>query len=363
MIKCDARAFVSNVSLLRSVIPARTPLPVLKGILLQGGAGTIALTGSKITSAIQIEIPAEIEGAIEPVVLPGSKMIDVCDKLPVESDTVITLEFVGTGMKLKYKRSVFTLRTQPPDQFPEFPAKPDGTMTIPVEALKGVLSRTVLAVSTNQTRVMMCGVNLKCTGGRLVAIGTDAKLLVWATAPYDHDFESVIVPSDAVKNILRVFSDGDMWLSVKNNQLVCGQDGKTVSSALIEAKSPDFGPWLARKYTGKFECDKRELLNVIQGALLLSHADYGKVILSAADDTLTIESDLIDVGGAHSQIEAKVQGTMEPTGCNGTYLRRVLSDLDTERLVVSFTDPANVFSVVPLGAENYECVIAPMTVE
>jgi DNA polymerase-3 subunit beta len=365
-IKCDAKAFVENVSLLRGVVPTSSPLPVLAGILLQGGGDKISLTGRRLENAIKVELDAEIEGEIGPVVLPGRKLIDICGKLPLEADAVIVLESASGGIvKLKYKRSVFTLRVLSPDQFPKFPDKPEGDISIPAETLRGVLSKAVIAVSSNQTRPMICGVYLKCENGILTAVATETKILVYATAPYDYDFEGVIVPTEAVKNILRICSGGDMWLSIEQNQLLCGQEGRTVSSLLIEAKYIDYETWLdtVNSYTKSVVCDRDELLNAVEGACLLSNP-LAKlpIYIDGRDDTLTIDSDLADIGGAHNQIAAECSGVLERMCLNGEYLRKLLMCLDSERVVIGYDNPDNALRLTAEGGEDAVCMVMPIRI-
>jgi DNA polymerase-3 subunit beta len=335
-------------------------MPVLAGILLQGGGDTITLTGSKLESAMRVGLGAEIEGEVQPIVLPGRKLIDVCGKL--EPDGKVVLERKDTVVKLKYKRSVFTLRTHEPDQFPTFPEKPDTDMSIPAETLKDVFDKTIIAVATEKSRPMICGVYLKCDGKTLTAVATDSKFMVWATAPHDHDFEGIIVPSESVRNIARVFTAGDMWLSVSNNQLICGQADKTVSSLLIEAEYVAYKTYLdlVVKYEASFECDREELLGAVENACLLSDALHSQIVLSGGGDTLIVESDLVNVGGSHNQVAANFQGTMERTGLNGTYIRKVLTSLDCERVEIGHGNPVEPISLFPVGSDDYKCVIVPM---
>jgi len=361
-VTCNAKEFVENISLLKGVVPGHSPMPVLAGILLQGSDSVITLTGSKLENAMRVEMAAEIEGEVEPLVLPGRKLIDICGKLPLEPDAVVVLEQQGAVVKLKYKRSTFTLHTQAPDEFPEFPAMPETDMSIPVDILKEVLSRTVIAVSTNRVRPMICGVYLKCEDTILTAVATDVKILVMATASYGFDFAGVIVPANAVKNILRVFSEGDMWLSVSNNQLICGQNGKTVSSLLIESEfvNEACDSLVALDWQDTFECDRVELLNAVESACLLSHKEYALLKLSADGDALVIESDLVNVGGSRQVVSAEFQGGMEPIGLNGIYLRKVLTDLSCERVKIGHGNPTDPLTLISVGNENYKCVIVPM---
>lgn len=361
-ITSKAKEFIRCVNLLKSVVPIRSPLPSITGILVvKDGPVMIAMNWQ---SGMSVTLDAEVDlGGVESCIIPGRKVIDICNKIKVDNDDVAILEIGDNNATLKISKSRFTLKTLPLEHFPAFPAVPDTAKHyILGDDLVRLLKNTVYATSGDQSKLYVCGVFLKGSGGRLTAIATDVRRFAVASVPYEGEVTGVLVPTKFARVMISTFQPGDMWLTVADNQLVCGQGDTVITSLLYEDRFPEEGPnkmiELVKAYTKSTTCSKAELVNAVDMALLLGNPVDNKIKLEASDKLNVSASH--DAGGADSVVAAEISGSMEPTGIKGTFVKNVLAVLDSESVVMRYDNPGGAFLIHAQDDDSVLGIIAPM---
>ena len=335
-ITTKAKEFIRCVNLLKSVVPTRSPMPAIMGILIKTDMTMIA---NNMRSGISVTLVGEqsLEGYLgDPLswILPGRKVIDICSKIKVDNDTVVTLDLSDDQKAtLKVGRSRFTLKTLPGEQFPAFPDVPDTEKHyIPGADLVSVLKNTVYAVSSDQSEVYLCGVYLKGLDGQLRAMATDKKRFAVVSVPYDQEFDGVVIPTEFVRIMISAVEEGDVWFTVADNQIVCGQ-GDTILTALLYAEVFPEEQVVAmidmvNAYSSHLVCSKADLANAIDTALVLSNPLVANRIMLNASDSSIYVSTGHEAEGAVNVVEAELTGPMEPTYLNGVFVKNVLATLD-----------------------------------
>lgn len=364
-ITVKAKEFIYKVNLLRNVVPAKSPLPVLTGILVSSDMTMIA-NNSRTGLSVKLHGEQSLEGYLgDPpsYVIPGRKIIDICNKIKVDDDDIATLDFNDDKMVFKVGKSRFTLRTLPADQFPAFPAIPDtDRCTMPGEDLVRLLKSTVYAVSTLQVRMFLCGVFLKGSEGVLTAMATDQIRFAIASMSYDVEFPGVVIPTEFAKVMISTLRpDTDVWLTVADNQLVCGQDDIVMTSLLIAEKFPEETPNKVvvdvKAYSNSTICKLSDFSNAIDMALLLANPlAANRIMLNSGDGVLNITANA-EVGEALNVVDAEISGAMESTYFNGAFVKNVLNVLDGEKVTIKYTDHRQ---PVLISNENTLGIIVPL---
>lgn len=365
-ITCKAKEFIRCVNLLKSVVPLRSPMPAITGILVVKDGPTMrasnARSGMSVTLDADVDLVA-LDGDVEAYILPGRKVIDICNKIKITDDDMVDLDIVDDKAILQISKSRFMLGVLPGEQFPMFPAVPDTAKHyIPGDGLVQLLKNTVYATSGDQSGSFRCGVYLDVSDGELIAVATDARRFAIASIPYEQEFAGVLVPAVFAKVMISTLQVGDMWLTVDGNQLVCGQGDTVWVTLLYEAMFPDeaYSTVIGsvNALTKSTTCSKSDFANAVDLALLLCNPIENKIQLDTSDGLNVRASH--DVGGAENLVDAEILGVMEPTGMNGVFVKNILATLNGDNIVMKYDNPGSGFAIHVQGDESVLGVLSPM---
>jgi DNA polymerase-3 subunit beta len=107
------------VSFAVRLLPQRTTLPILSGILIEADANALRLSVFDYDTSAQVEIAAKIEEAGR-VLVSGRLMAEIVSKLPNAA-----VDFLTDGSKVQVNcgSAKFSLLTMPIDEYPSLPEK------------------------------------------------------------------------------------------------------------------------------------------------------------------------------------------------------------------------------------------------
>ena len=175
--------FRSNqTSNVQRAISTKTTIPILTGMKLDLSESGLTITGSNsdisITSFISKDdsdndLKIESTGSI---VLPARFFNEIIKKLPGDN---FELEVLNNNQTLiKSGVSEFTINGLDAVNYPHLPeVETDNQLVLPTDVFKEVVNQTVIAVSTQESRPVLTGVNFLITSEGLTAVATDSHRL------------------------------------------------------------------------------------------------------------------------------------------------------------------------------------------
>src|SRR4029434_4946432 len=140
---------------------ANTTLPVLANILVETTDKGIRLSGTDLDIAVSTEVAADVE-ATGAITIPAKKLSEIARELPPSPVKIAAAgEQRGT---LDCGRSHFKILGLPRDEFPGFPTvRFNESWRIRSGDLQKLISHTSFAVSTEESRPILNGVDRKST--------------------------------------------------------------------------------------------------------------------------------------------------------------------------------------------------------
>ncbi|MFF4487072.1 DNA polymerase III subunit beta [Streptomyces sp. NPDC001544] len=150
-------------------LPARTPVPVLGGLLLAAGAGRLTVSGFDFETAARIEVDAETETAGEVLVL-GRRLLDICRVLP---DGPVSCALEGTRFTVEAGGTRFGLSTLPREEYPAVPAPPPLYGGVDAAAFATAVGQVAVAAGRDDTLPVLTGVQLRMEAGEMTLSASD----------------------------------------------------------------------------------------------------------------------------------------------------------------------------------------------
>ncbi|WP_327317449.1 DNA polymerase III subunit beta [Streptomyces sp. NBC_01235] len=167
--RIDRGDLVEAVGWAARALPARTPVPVLGGLLLDAAAGRLSVSGFDFETAARIETDAEV-GVDGRVLVLGRRLLDICKVLP---DGPVSCSLEGTRFTVEAGGTSFGLSTLPREEYPTPPAPPQAYGTVDAAAFATAVAQVAVAAGRDDTLPVLTGVQLLLDGGEMTLAASD----------------------------------------------------------------------------------------------------------------------------------------------------------------------------------------------
>lgn len=224
--KIQKTELAQKLNKIKGVVPKKTTMPVLQGILVKDGY--------LVANNIEMTVKAKIEGREGESFIIPERAFDLINNLPdgeieisAESDNIITIQ--ADKIKNKYQ-------TMPPAQFPTKASQEEGSeLTIKAETLLESMKRVSYAVPAQARNPVMTSMCLQAREGRLNFVGLDGCVLAWDKVDYDGEFE-LLIPKNTVDKLKALGMSGDVQIRHSKTGAVFITKDFEVYTRLIEGE-------------------------------------------------------------------------------------------------------------------------------
>src|SRR6185295_8067727 len=232
---------VRELNLSQGVVEKKTTIPILSNILMEAKGGRVILTATDLELGIRCSCAAKVkkEGA---GTVPAKKLLDFVRLLP---DSDVNIKFLENHWaSITCGRSKTKMAGMSRESFPELPQMPEATNHIPGGLLTAMISKTIFAISMEESRFTLNGALLLVRSDSVVMVSTDGHRLAYVENKTS-DGESrpfrALVPKKAMNEILKLAQEA-------------GAEAKVVISGDDNHLFFQFGDRLliTRKLTGNF---------------------------------------------------------------------------------------------------------------
>jgi DNA polymerase-3 subunit beta len=167
--RVDRDDLVEAVAWAARALPARTPVPVLGGLLLEVSAGRLSVSGFDFETAARIETDVEVTADGQVLVL-GRRLLDICKVLP---DGPVTCALDGSRFTVEAGGTSFGLSTLPREEYPTPPTPPEVYGTVDAAAFATAVAQVAVAAGRDDTLPVLTGVQLRLAGDEMTLSASD----------------------------------------------------------------------------------------------------------------------------------------------------------------------------------------------
>ncbi len=360
-LKCDSKTLARALDAVERVVKPRIVTPILGHVLLEAYGDRLRLTTTDLEIGVRTSIAAEVaeEGA---TTAPVRLVAGVVGELPQGQ---VTLALKDGRLRISSGRFGSTLHTTDVGKFPPGPqAAEDEPIRLPKDEFLAAVGQVLPAVSTDsQNRAVLTGVLMRIESGSLTLVATDAhRLACRRLEGVEGDSEAVVVPARAMGELGRVFRDEsgeiEMRFSPSRNQVFfhCGES--EVTSRLLDGEYPRYHEIIPTKAPTVVRLPRAELVRAVRAVGVISESMSTRgVSLHAGDGVLQVFANVLQVGDAEAELEAKVVGEPVQVGFNSHFLLDALNAVSVDRVELRLIGPLAPGVVYGEGSEDYLHVV------
>ncbi|WP_416977245.1 DNA polymerase III subunit beta [Streptomyces sp. T028] len=214
--RVDRGDLVEAVGWAARALPARTPVPVLGGLLLEAGEGRLSVSGSDLETAARIDTDAEVVRGGQVLVL-GRRLLDICKVLP---DGPVRCALEGTRFTVEAGGTSFGLSTLPREEYPAAPVPPRVYGTVDAAAFATAVAQVAVAAGRDDTLPALTGLQLCLDGDEMTLSASDRYR--YAVRRLEWKAEAEAVAETAAQGVVEALVPARRLLEVSRSLARCG---------------------------------------------------------------------------------------------------------------------------------------------
>jgi len=352
------------------VVPQKTTISILTCILFELKDKKLRLTGTDLEISVThtLAVDSDDEGAIA---VPARLLVEIVRELPDIPINLISED--SDRIILRTEKGEYKIATQPREDFPNITIEEsEHNFWIDPKKLTRMTNNTIFAVSTDELRPALTGINVELIGSDLIFVGTDGHRLAktvlknFRTGDTDQSLK-MIVPTKALNLMLRSLEDAEQVnVQVGEDHVIFRLENAVIYSKLINGAYPNYERVLPVDNDKTLRVNRELLMSTLRRVSIFSSSLTNQVRLVIAPEELTIHSEDIEFGAeAHEVIPAAFSDEWLQIGYNSAYLLDILRHIDTEEVIFDLKDGGSAAILHPVDQpedEDIKMLLMPIRI-
>ncbi len=359
----------------QSVVERKTTIPILSNFLLEADAdsGRLTITATDLDQSIKTSCGAKVKKAGS-CTIPARKLYDYIRLLP-EGDISLKLmdnHWVAIRAGRSNTKMVGMARANFP-QVPEFPEA--STVRLPLASVKGMISKTIFAISNEESRYTLNGALLILKPESLAMVATDGHRLAHVEKTGESlgavpgGEKKTLIPRKALSELQSLLSNTDaefIEFADDDNQLFFRVGHRVLTSRKLTGQFPNYEAVLPRDNNKFVIVRSEDLMSSIQRVAQFADERSGAVKMRLEANELKISSSSTESGESEDTIESPYQFDPLVVGFNSSYMIDFLKAIgNTGEVRLEFKDAQSAGQMRPEDPADdyrYRYIIMPMRI-
>jgi len=348
---------LKNLQSILGVINTNNTLPILDDFLFELKENTLTIISSDLETTMSVTVKTDKAEETGSVAIPAKILVetlktfaDVPVSFSVNPSTQMIEISAGEG---KYKLSGHKY-----EEYPRTPALEAATsVQLESSLLAHAINKTIFATGNDELRLVLSGVFCELSPDDITFVATDAHKLVKyrRTDAKSQDSTSFILPKkplSLLKNILATqevpvrieYNRTNAFFSFNNISLIC---------RLIDGKYPNYDAVIPKENPNKLIIDRVSLLNTIKRVSIFSNQSTHQIRFKISGKELVLSAEDIDFSNeAKERLTCSYEGADLEIGFNSKFLLEMLSNIETEEIMLEMSAPNRAGILTPVKNEN-----------
>src|SRR5688572_4589070 len=281
---------LQELTLIQGVVERKTTIPILANVLVraEGGELRIAATDLEIGLKSVCVSKTTVPGTIT---LPAKRLFEIVRALPDKEIKFKRGE--ANWVSVTCGTSRFRIAGLPQEDFPSLPEPKAVTGKIPADVLSRLISRTIFAISTEDSKYTLSGALLLLKPGSITMVATDGHRLAHvekSEALEDVSEEiKVLIPKKAMAELVRIVSESAdtdrIGFSRDDNHLFFDMGKRLLIARMLTGQFPNYEAVLPRGNDRTFLVNREEIAAAVKRVAILSDERSRTVKLAVGNGT------------------------------------------------------------------------------
>jgi DNA polymerase III subunit beta len=359
-------SLLNELNLVQGVIEKKSTIPILSNILLEAAGEHIDIAATDLDVTIRCGCPASVS-AEGTTTISARRLFDIVRLLPDGASVEFSL-LENDWVELRSGTSEYKIVALPKDNFPSIPESAPVTAQIPGGLLKGMIQRTMFAITQEESRYSLSGALLALLPSEIRMVATDGHRLAMASKSMEMqgvDMEvRALIPRKTLVEILKLIGDQDVMVAFgrDENHLFFTVGSKKLVSRILAGTFPNYELVIPRDNDKKVFASTKIFGDGVRRAAIMADEKLRAIRLSFGKGSLELTASSADAGEAREVLPVEYEGESIDIGFNPIYLLDFIGACGSESISISIKDSETQGLLQPVsGAEiDYRYVVMPM---
>lgn len=337
-------ALLPLLKLALPVTDGKSPMPALNNVLLDASSAGLSITATDMYRSVHGSIAdGVVVSKAGRIALPAKGLLQRVEAMP-EGPIEITVgkdeaTVIRSGVRAKLSYKMTGLEAS---QFPTIATpKADATwFSLPGEAVRSVLTRTLFCASDDNTRPSYNCVVLTTSSGKLHGGASDGHraAIVAVNVEGVEEGVSLVIPKNGAEH-LRKLVDEAAAQKLPIEVLIAGADcffrvnTTRYSVKLTNAPPPPYERFIPKDQTYSVKLPRKALIDSVKATTIAASDATGEVVMSFDNNEVVISASDSTKGEGSDTLAIDYTGPKFSLGFFSPYITAVLDKIDTDEIL------------------------------
>ncbi|MBR1417145.1 MAG: DNA polymerase III subunit beta [Bacilli bacterium] len=337
----DKSIILENIIDVVRAISSKNIIPILNGIKLELNKDGLYLTASDSELLIKTLITKDKIKHIDNegiIIVQSDRIVDIIRNMPQDDINFEVLE--GYKINISSGNSKYNLNCYDPSEYPNIKIEEHkNPIIINSSVIKKMVSQTVFAISTQELRPLLTGINIKITGDILECIATDSYRLAKKTIKLDKAVDediNIVMPGKNILELDKIIDDeNNLEIHIFNNKIIFKYNDLIFQSNLLAGAYPNTTNLIPNEFLIILNSNLSDFNSaIIRAALLTNSRDKNIIKMHLSKNNLTISS-IAEQGSSSEQLEVESNYNEEfDISFSARYMLEALKTFKDEQILI-----------------------------
>ncbi len=367
-LKINKNILLENlINVVRAISP-KNIIPILNGIKFELTSKGLNLTASDSDLTIKSFIPKEnIINIIEEgtIIIQSKYIIDIIKKMPNDE---INIEIIdGLKIRIYTENSQYSLNCLSTEDYPQIILEEtNNPIKIKSDILKNMIKQTIFAVSLQESRPLLTGLNINISNNIMEIVATDSYRLAKKTIILDKEYENninIVIPGKNINELDKILTDeDDVEIHIFTNKIIFKYKNIILQSSLLNGNYPNTSNLIPKEFEIIINSNLNSFYSSIDRAALLTQSkDKNIVRMETNGNELNISSYASEIGKVEDKL--KINKNTEKNisiSFSAKYMMDALKTLEEEELLILLNNDSSPIILKSVKDESLIQLILPI---
>jgi len=364
----EKNVLLENLANVVKAISPKNIIPILNGVKFDLNEEGLYLTASDSELTIKAFIErdkitnVENEGS---VIIQSKYILDIIRKLP--SDEVNFELMDGLKVKISSDNSQYDLNCLDSREYPSLKLEEvENPIVLKGNIFKSIINQTSFAISTQELRPLLTGLNFKIVGDVLESIATDSYRLAKKNIKLDKPCSeeiNIVIPGKNIMELDKIIvDDEDVEMHVFSNKILFKYKNIVFQSNLLSGTYPNTSNLIPKDFSIIINTKSADFFSAIdRAALLTQNKDKNIVKMKLKNSQLVINSYASEIGKVEEKldVETKDDATID-ISFSAKYMLDALKTIKDEEILILLNGEVKPIVIKSVTDESLIQLILPI---
>lgn len=358
-----------SLSSVSKALSSKNLIPVLSGIKFNLTNEGLFLSASDNDISIETFVEKSKLEDIEQTgstVIQGKYILEIIRKL---EGRVINIELLDNiKVLISCGKSEFNLNCMDASEFPNLNMEEKKEpIVLKKTEFKELINKTSFAVSSQETRPILTGINFKINEDRLECVSTDsyrlAKKYVELGKKVSEEI-NVVIPGKNLIELTKILQENDetIEMHIFTNKVLFKFDNTLFQSRVLSGTFPDVNRLIPEKFELEIKANAGEFYNVIDRAsLLTSEKDKNIVKFECEENIVTVSSNSPEIGRVEEKMDVdKNNSNNIKIAFSSKFMMDAIRTIESKNVILKFNNDVQPIIIMDEKDESVLQLILPI---